>query len=31
VGYKREGEGLKEKVREVEHGGCIVYSCMKIQ
>jgi hypothetical protein len=30
-GYQWEEEGYKESVIEGEHGGCILYSYMKIE
>jgi hypothetical protein len=30
VGYQWEGRGHKERVKEGEYGGSILYSCMKI-
>jgi hypothetical protein len=29
--YQWEREEHKERMKEGEHGGCILYSCMKIE
>jgi hypothetical protein len=29
--YQWEGRGHKERVKEGKYGGCILYSCMKIE